>query len=395
MLTNSVASPDIDINHILRQWRTRTLAIILIVVSLLVLPAVAATMLRLVALREWFWAALLLGMYLILLLVTFYRDVDFHVRGYTILFLGYAAGIFAFIVGGPTGDARLFLTVMPIFAFVLIGIRAGWVATGASLFIYLAFVLLGDAGVLEGALRDWLVRVGNPFAPGFWVMTWATLAALLVPTVTLLDRFYRLLLDALRAERRASNELAHAYDTTLSGWARALEVRDYETEGHSQRVADFTTQLARALGVSGSELVHLQRGALLHDIGKMGVPDQILLKPGPLTEEEWVVMRKHTEYAYQLLAPIEYLQSSLDIPHYHHEKWDGSGYPRRLKGEEIPLAARLFAVADVWDALCSDRPYRRAWNKEDVKRYIVSNAGRLFDPRVVQVFIQVAGDQAA
>lgn len=178
-----------------------------------------------------------------------------------------------------------------------------------------------------------------------------------------------------------------AYDATIEGWSRALDLRDNETEGHSQRVTAKTLQLARAAGINEEELVHVRRGALLHDIGKMGIPDGILLKPGALTDEEWVIMRKHPTYAYDLLSPIPYLRPALDIPHYHHEKWDGTGYPSGLKGSEIPLAARLFAVVDVWDALGSDRPYRKAWARERVLEHIRGLAGTHFDPRAVELFL--------
>ena len=126
----------------------------------------------------------------------------------------------------------------------------------------------------------------------------------------------------------------------------------------------------------------------MHDIGKMGVPDNILLKPGPLTEEEWEIMRKHPQFAYELLTPIDYLHQALDIPYSHHEKWDGTGYPRGLKGEEIPLAARIFAVVDVWDALTSERPYRPAWSREKAIEYIKTQSGVHFDPQVVEVFLE-------
>ncbi len=188
--------------------------------------------------------------------------------------------------------------------------------------------------------------------------------------------------------QRSNADLAVAYDATIEGWSRALDLRDKETEGHTQRVAEMTLKLARGMGLSGAELVHVRRGALLHDIGKMGVPDGILLKPGPLTDEEWVVMRKHPEYAYEMLYPIVYLRPALDIPYAHHEKWDGTGYPRGLKGEAIPLAARLFAVVDVWDALRSDRPYRAAWPEEKVREHIRSLSGTHFDPQVVEVFLR-------
>ena len=190
--------------------------------------------------------------------------------------------------------------------------------------------------------------------------------------------------------QRANAELMLAYDTTLEGWSKALDLRDKETEGHTQRVTEMAEKLAHFMGVRGLELVHIRRGALLHDIGKMGVPDNILLKPGTLTDEEWEIMRMHPVHAYEMLSHIAYLRPALDIPYCHHEKWDGTGYPRGLKGGEIPLAARLFAVVDVYDALCSDRPYRKAWSEEKVREYIREQAGRHFDPKVVEAFLRMA-----
>lgn len=193
----------------------------------------------------------------------------------------------------------------------------------------------------------------------------------------------------LLSDLKTSNtELSHAYDATIAGWSGALDLRDKETEGHSRRVTEMTLKLARAFGLSTEELVQIRRGALLHDIGKMGIPDAILLKPGKLTDEEWVIMRKHPEFAYNLLEPIAYLRSALDIPYCHHEKWDGTGYPRGLKGNQIPLAARIFAVVDVWDALSSDRPYRPAWTKEKVREHIRSLSGTHFDPQVIDVLFK-------
>jgi PAS domain S-box-containing protein len=189
--------------------------------------------------------------------------------------------------------------------------------------------------------------------------------------------------------RRAHEELTLACDTSLEGWSRALELRDRDTEGHSQRVTQMTLLLARAMDVSAEQLVHIRRGALLHDIGKMGIPDSILRKPGPLTEEEWVIMRKHPEYAYAMLSPIAYLRPALDIPCHHHEWWDGTGYPCGLEGENIPLAARIFAVVDIWDALCSDRPYSSGWSTIAVRDHIQALAGTHLDPKVVEVFMSL------
>jgi HD-GYP domain-containing protein (c-di-GMP phosphodiesterase class II) len=183
-------------------------------------------------------------------------------------------------------------------------------------------------------------------------------------------------------------ELMMAYDETIEGWSHAMDLRDEETEGHSERVTGLTLQLASSLGFKAEDLVHLRRGALLHDIGKIGVPDEILRKPGSLSEDEWVIMRKHPQFAYDMLAPIAYLHKAIEIPFCHHEKWDGAGYPRGLKGEDIPFAARIFAVVDVWDALRSDRPYRKAWSREKALEYIREQSGKHFDPRVVDVFLR-------
>ena len=184
-------------------------------------------------------------------------------------------------------------------------------------------------------------------------------------------------------------ELVHAYDATIEGWSRALDLRDHETEGHSRRVTEMTLRLARAVSVPEEALVHVRRGALLHDIGKMGVPDRILLKPGPLDDGEWEIMRRHPGLAYEMLAPTEFLRPALDIPYCHHEKWDGTGYPRCLRGEDIPLAARLFALVDVWDALVSDRPYRLAWPQARVLEHLHSLAGTHFDPALVPIFLRL------
>jgi len=194
------------------------------------------------------------------------------------------------------------------------------------------------------------------------------------------------LFDSLQ---RMNVELMMAYDATIEGWSRALDLRDKETEGHTQRVTEMTVRLARTIGMHEEDIVHIRRGALLHDIGKMGVPDAILLKPGKLTDAEWEVMRKHPVYAYALLSPITFLRPALDIPYCHHEKWDGTGYPRGLKGDLIPLAARLFAVADVWDALRSDRPYRAGWPEEKVRAYLREQTGTHFEPEAMEVFLKV------
>jgi putative nucleotidyltransferase with HDIG domain len=189
--------------------------------------------------------------------------------------------------------------------------------------------------------------------------------------------------------QQSHRELEKAYQATLEGWVRALDLRDKETEGHTQRVTKLTERLARSMGVNGDALVHITRGALLHDIGKMGIPDSILLKPGDLTEEERGLIRKHPIYAYEMLSPIEFLRPALDIPYCHHERWDGTGYPRRLKEREIPFAARIFPVIDVWDALISNRPYRKGIPHDEVRERIRAESGKHFDPLVVEAFMKL------
>jgi PAS domain S-box-containing protein/putative nucleotidyltransferase with HDIG domain len=187
----------------------------------------------------------------------------------------------------------------------------------------------------------------------------------------------------------ANLELLQAYDATIVGWSMAMDFRDKETEGHTQRVTEMTLALARMLGIPEDQMEHIRRGALLHDIGKMGIPDAILLKPGLLTAEERAIMQTHPKMAYDMLKSIAFLRPALEIPHLHHEKWDGTGYPYGLKGEEIPLPARLFAVIDVFDALTSDRPYRPAWSKEKTLAYIQEQSGKHFDPQVVKAFLEI------
>lgn len=189
--------------------------------------------------------------------------------------------------------------------------------------------------------------------------------------------------------QREAADLRVAYDSTIEGWARALDLRNKEPLGHSERVTELTVRIGRALGMSDADLAHARRGALLHDIGTLGIPDNILFKPTPLTAKEWEIMRLHPVYAYDLLTPIDALRPASDIPYCHHEKWDGTGYPRGLKEEEIPLAARIFAMVDVWDQLRANRPYRRAWTIEEAREYILQHTGTDFDARVVESFMKL------
>ena len=234
-------------------------------------------------------------------------------------------------------------------------------------------------GELKGVLE---VFHRTPFeADGEWTSFLETLAG---QAATAIDS--AALFEGLQ---RSNIQLRMAYDATIEGWSRAMDLRDRETEGHTQRVSDLAVDLGRLFALPEESLLHLRRGALLHDMGKMGVPDAVLQKPGPLTDDEWVAMKRHPTLAYEMLAPIQYLQPALEIPYCHHEKWDGSGYPRGLKGEQIPLAARIFAVIDVYDALTSDRPYRKAWSQEKTREHIRSQSGTHFDPHVAETFLNM------
>ena len=207
------------------------------------------------------------------------------------------------------------------------------------------------------------------------------------------SRLYELSRDELAERKRIEEELRTAYDETLKGWSLALNLRDANTDKHSQRVVDMTVKLARKVGIPEKELIHIRRGAILHDIGKMGIPDNILLKPSPLTDEEWKIMRQHPVFAYEMLSDIPFLKPSVDIPYNHHERWDGSGYPRGLEKEEIPISARVFSIIDILDALTSDRVYRPAWKTEDAIVYIKNQAGTRFDPKIVRVFLDMIEEE--
>ncbi len=256
--------------------------------------------------------------------------------------------------------------------------RRSGVLVNESFVSYYAVPLVA-AGQVKGVLEVWhrsLLRLDEEELE--FLETLAGQAAIAVDNAGL-----------FRDVQRSNDELMLAYDSTLEGWSGALDLRDKETEGHTRRVTEETLRLAEHMGLSDAELLQIRRGALLHDIGKMGIPDAVLLKPGPLTGEEWVIMKKHPTYALELLSPIAYLRPALEIPYAHHEKWDGSGYPLGLSEKQIPLAARLFAVVDVWDALCSDRPYRQGWPLQRVLKHIRDGAGTHFDPQVVAAFLKI------
>lgn len=192
--------------------------------------------------------------------------------------------------------------------------------------------------------------------------------------------------------KRSQDELALAYETTIEGWVRALDLRDRETAGNTLRVTELTIRLARAMGISDEQLVHIRHGALLHDIGKLGIPDAILFKPGKSTEEELKLLQGHPVLGYHLLSPISFLQPALDIVYCHHERWDGSGYPRGLKGEDIPLSARIFAVVDVWDALVAERRFHRSTPRDEAIAYMKDQAGKTLDPRIVETFLKTISE---
>lgn len=260
------------------------------------------------------------------------------------------------------------------------GFDRSWMIKGENFITYYALPLISK-GDVKGVLEIFHRMPMNPDEEWHdFLQALAVQAAIAIDNASLFDKLHH-----------SNIELIMAYESTLESWSKILDLRDEITEGHSKRVAEMTLLLADKLGISEEEMVHVGRGALLHDIGKLGIPDSVLLKPGPLSEEEWEVMRLHPVYAYKMLSSIDYLSKALYIPLCHHEKWDGTGYPHGLKAEQIPLAARIFSVVDVWDALLSDRPYRLAWPKEQVCEYIRTHAETNFDPKVVELFLHEMG----
>lgn len=242
---------------------------------------------------------------------------------------------------------------------------------------------LGNQGKIKGVMELWHRSLKVPTSE------WMNYAGILAGQAAIAIEHIQL----ISGLREANEDLKRAYDATIEGWSHAMDLKDKETESHTQRVTRMTVELARRVGIEGEALDHIRRGALLHDIGKMGIPDSILLKPGQLTDEEWAMMKNHPVYAYEMLKKIDYLRPALDIPYLHHEKWDGTGYPRGLKGDKIPLPARLFAFADVFDALTTDRPYRPAWSVEKALEYIEQNSGIHFDPNITPIFMAMINEE--
>ncbi len=319
--------------------------------------------------------------------------------GLTLLITGYALGTLLLLPRlrrAPRED--VFLTVDILAATALI-VSTGGVESTLLFLLYLPMLVAALrldlrrtvlSAIAVSAIVVWMWSVAEGGLPSLGSS--AVRVGLFSLGGFLLALFFGTLAHETRlsiTRHRSNIELSRAYESTLEGWSRALDMRDNETEGHTQRVTELTERLARMMGLSEAELVHVHRGALLHDIGKLAIPDSIMFKPGALTDDQVETMHRHPDYAHVLLSPIAYLRPALDIPYCHHEKWDGTGYPRGLKGEEIPLAARIFAVVDVWDALRSDRPYRSAWPDGKAKDYIRAQAGEHFDPKVVKVFLQM------
>ncbi|MBK8617245.1 MAG: HD domain-containing protein [Anaerolineales bacterium] len=321
------------------------------------------------------------NLYLIQDIITFIPLLLFwklNQKGYVTL-TAYSAVLFSILAAVLGSETKFMEYLMVVFA-LPIGISSFVIKPSSSVFFaLLTAIAYTTSSILEGYIWEYnLTAIIALFSLA--IMTWS-IAHQLEQTQQKNDALVRTL-------RRSNRDIKDAYETTLEGWSHALEIRDHETEGHTQRVTDFTTRIAIKMGFSEEQLIQIHRGALLHDIGKLGIPDVILHKPGPLTDAEMATMRTHTQIAYNLLYPIEYLRPALTIPTYHHEKWDGTGYPHGTKGNDIPLEARIFAVIDVYDALSYDRPYRKAWTKEKVIEYIKSESGKHFDPDVVKIFLQ-------
>jgi hypothetical protein len=378
-----------EVDDVMKEWRTRAVTIILYIAIMIALPAYVVAVVQSISIGVWQMLVPMTAVYMVIIVVAIVKNFDFRVRGSVFIAAGYMLALTNLVNTGLEGSGRVYLVALPIIAFILIGTRSGWITTALSILIYGAFSLLAYSGMLE----TWMMPLADRTATAFWITGGATLIMLLVVIVVLLMRMNRFLLNSLKAERRISAELEQTYDETLEGWARALELRDIETAGHCHRVSEITKRLAGEVGLANDGMDDLYRGALLHDIGKMGIPDSILLKPGKLTAEEFKQMQEHTTYAYDLLSHIPYLLKALDIPYCHHEKWDGTGYPRGLKGADIPLSARIFAVVDVYDALTSDRPYRQAWPEEQALAYIKERSGTEFAPTVVKAFVKLADEE--
>ena len=379
-----------QVGDVLKEWRTRAVTIILYVLVAAAVPAYAITIADVLRTGSWLTLGVTTGVIIVLIVAAVKKGSDYRLRGWIIVAVAYIIAIVQFHNNGLEGIGRIYLLATPLCALVLIGNRAGLIATALSLIVYGAFFLFAYTGTLE----RWLLPPAERLNPSIWFTSGFMLIVLLIMNFILLMRMSRFLVNVLRQERRSLAELEQTYDETLQGWAHALELRGIEGTGHCHRLWEITKRLVGEAELINGGIDDLYRGALLHDIGKMGIPDSVLLKPGRLTGEEFKQMQEHTTYAYDLLANIPYLRKALDIPYCHHEKWDGTGYPRGLKGTEIPLAARIFSVVDVYDELVSDRPSHGAWSEEQALAHIMERAGTEFDPAVVEAFIRLAEAEA-
>ncbi|MCX5997926.1 MAG: HD domain-containing protein [Chloroflexi bacterium] len=375
-----------QVGDVMRQWRMRAVTIIYYVALAVTLPAIISTTISAVKIGSWFSLIIVYAFYLLLACMAIFKNLDYRLRGWSLIIAGYAMAVTTLVVTGLEGSGRVYLMALPVLGFILTGTSGGWIAAGLSILIY---------GTFTGLSESWLAPYPDRLDALVWINNGLVMVMLMVFIVVLLIRMYRFLLSSLAAEQKLAVELSQTYDATLEGWAKALELRDIETAGHCHRVSDISRRLAEDNSTWTIDMTDLHRGSLLHDIGKMGIPDNILLKPGKLTADEFKKIQEHTTYAYELLSHIPYLKNALDIPYCHHEKWDGTGYPRRLKGTEIPLAARIFSVVDVYDALISDRPYRPAWPDDKALEYIKEKAGIDFDPAVVELFTKLADKDAS
>jgi hypothetical protein len=379
-----------QVADVLRQWRMRAVTIIYYVALAVTLPAIISSTISMAKVGAQFSLIIMYACYLLLACMAIFKNLDYRLRGWSLIIGGYAMAVTTLVVNGLEGSGRVYLMALPVLGFILTGTSGGWIATGLSILIYGTFAIFAFTGISE----SWLAPYPDRLDALVWINNGLVMVMLLVFIVVLLIRMYRFLFNSLEAEQKLAAELSQTYDATLEGWAKALELRDIETAGHCHRVSDITRRLAKSNGTWTIDMTDLHRGSLLHDIGKMGIPDNILLKPGKLTADEFKKIQEHTTYAYELLSHIPYLKDTLDIPYCHHEKWDGTGYPRGLKGTEIPLAARIFSVVDVYDALTSDRPYRSAWPEDKALEYIKEKSGIDFDPTVVELFTKLADKEA-
>jgi len=322
--------------------------------------------------------------FLSLIAIKYHKKLSsYRIRAGSLLALLYILGTYDLFIGGMRAGAALFLLTFIAIYTLLHGIKGGATALVVTLFT----LVLTGLGVFMTVIKPSLSFSPTEIVPwGVSTIAIMLMGSLLVISIAgLIDN----LNTNLKRATLLAKELELAYDETIKGWSRMLELRDNETQGHTIRAAEMTVLLAKELQVNEDELTHIHRGVLLHDIGKMGIPDSILLNPNRLTEEERKIVQKHPAYANETLSPIKYLERALDIPHYHHEKWDGTGYPAGLKGEQIPLSARIFAIIDVWDALTSPRPYHEAWSKEKAVEYIKDNSAIHFDPKIVEAFLKM------